>query len=68
MIAHNPGPHKGAVRSDLYALEIVTPFGSRWYGTAIQPQITARLRMAFVPISNRDEVIATWEDASTDVV
>ena len=69
VVAHPPGTHMSPILSDATALEIITPYGSRWYG-CVEAQITSRLRMAFKqwPGTERDEVVAQWDDASSDVV
>src|SRR5690349_18697654 len=66
VVAHSPGTHKSAINASMTALEIVTPYGSRWYGCE-EAQITSRLRMAFRRDDLRDEVLLKWEDASADV-
>ncbi len=68
-IAHSPGTHKCGLRSDVWALEMVTKLGSRWQGFA-RCYINSRLRMVceLLPGQERDEVLAKWEDVPANEV
>jgi hypothetical protein len=57
---HPAGSHKGPIRSDMNALELVTDAGSRWYGCE-RAWINSELRMVVVGFDVRDEVRRTWE-------
>ena len=60
---HPPGTHPGScIRADMTAVEVKTPFQSRWFGTE-KAYIDASLRMV-MEINPRDEVLSKWEDAA----
>jgi hypothetical protein len=62
---HPPGKRPGCpVRDDLTALELVTVFGSRWYGCASARVLPdgARVAMTPAPGQEHDEVVAKWAD------
>lgn len=44
VVAHPPGHHP-PIRSDLWAVEIITERGSRWWGSETAPRILGDLRM-----------------------
>jgi hypothetical protein len=62
IVAHAPGNHpkESCVFSEMHAVEIKTPFGSRWYG-ATCPFIDSSLRMV-MDCNDRDEVLARWDE------
>jgi len=59
-IFHPENSHKGPIRKDWPALELVTAKGSRWYG-CVNAHINAELRMIVVGTPKRDEVRMAWE-------
>jgi hypothetical protein len=61
VIAHPPGQHpKGVpIFTEMYAVEIKTPFGSRWYG-ATRAFIDSTLRMV-MDCNDHDEVLRKWD-------
>src|SRR5690349_10952274 len=66
-IAHPEGAHpKGCpLRPDCVALELVTTFGSRWYGCQ-RAYINSELRMVVVGANSRDEVRMQWAPVPED--
>lgn len=59
-IAHPPRTHSGPIKQEYTALELVTRYGSRWYGFE-RCWIGPDLRMHVAPINPRDEVVSKWE-------
>jgi hypothetical protein len=57
---HPPGTHRGAIRPDMGALELVTDQGSRWYGFE-GGAINSQLRMTVWGFSPRFEEVAAWK-------
>lgn len=60
-IGHPPNQHpKSPIRAELTAIESVLACGcKRWQGTE-RAIICSHLQMSIKPISDRDEVVATW--------
>ena len=59
-VVHPPNSHKSAIRSDMTALELITPYGSRWYGVE-HAYINSQLRMVVVGTNRKDEVRMRWK-------
>ena len=55
-----PGSHKGPIRSDVGALELMTAVGSRWYG-AQRGAINAQLRMVIAGFPAAFEEMRAWK-------
>jgi hypothetical protein len=60
-IAHpaNNHPDKCPIKAEYVALELRTPFGSRWYGCD-HAYINSELRMVVIGTDTRDEVRMQW--------
>jgi hypothetical protein len=56
---HPPGTHHGPIVSSMTALEIETPYGSRWFGVE-SAYINSQLRAVVVGTNRRDEVRMKW--------
>lgn len=59
-VFHPPGTHRGAIRSDMGALELVTDQGSRWYGFE-GGAINSQLRMTVWGFDSRFEEVTRWK-------
>lgn len=58
--AHSPGQHDASpIKNDLWAVEIKTSRGSRWFGCS-RAYINSELRMVVVGHDSRDEVRQKW--------
>lgn len=57
---HPPGHHKGPIRADVGALELVTSSGSRWYG-AQRGAINDQLRMVVAGFPAAFEEMRAWK-------
>ena len=64
---HPPGHHKGPLRADVGALELVTPAGSRWYG-AERAAINAQLRMVIAGFPANFEEMRAWKKVPARLV
>lgn len=60
VIAHPPGTADTPIRSDLYAVEVITESGTRWFGFE-RTWIGSDLRMHVGPVNPLDEVRSKWE-------
>lgn len=49
IVAHGPGRVACLIRSDWFAVEVVTTNGTRWFGSETQPYIGSDLRMHWGP-------------------
>jgi hypothetical protein len=66
-IAHAPNTHTSPIKPELIALELKTARGSRWYGVK-KAKINSELKMIFVPISEKDEVLRKLPDVPEDLI
>lgn len=66
-IAHNPGNHPEGcpIVPNLYAVELVTEQGSRWWGFE-RASIDSHLRMRVSGYSPKNEIVMGWENALGD--
>src|ERR1039458_8046912 len=64
---HPAGSHKGPIRSDVGALELVTPVGSRWYGVQ-RAAINAQLRLVIAGFPAGFEEMRTWKKVPAKLV
>ena len=61
-IAHPANNHPAycPIKAEYVALELITPYGSRWYGCE-RAYINSELRMVVMGCDDRDEVRMAWK-------
>ena len=66
--AHPPNAHPAEcpIRADVTALELVTAYGSRWYGCE-RAWINSELRMCVSGFDERFEEMRAWPNATNPV-
>lgn len=58
---HPAGSHNASpINNDMIAVELVTDYGSRWYGCE-RAHINSELRLVVIGFPSRDEVRRAWE-------